>query len=530
MGHANQVTGFAAPLPGTLHAAHPTEPQGLRWSGRRCRGPVSERHIGTQRALTRRYARARLVRASATTSSPAEEPAVASAPPAYKPPLYDVVVIGGGPAGLSLSAGLGARGVRTLCCDATLDKPWPNNYGTWVDELEPLGLQDCVTHIWEKSSAFVRPDGAKSELQRAYARVDRIKLKDRLIEKCTKSGNVEIVRAAASAVDNSHTEFTTVVFEDQNDFPPVSGRIIVDATGHKLKFVQFEDGKVPGFQAAYGIECTVSEASYPYAADEMLLMDFRDDHMKESNADRQQSQTRPTFIYVMPLDNGEGRRVFFEETSLVASPAMPFDELKERLYKRLSHYNVEVQDVHEEEFCLIPMGGSMPELRQRIVAFGGAAALVHPATGYMIARALWLADQCAGIIASELKSSSRSLPADAMAHRVWDRLWNVGRRRQRDFFNFGGEYLQRLDLDTTRDFFSAFFDLPKEQWSDFLSFRLIQPMERLVFGLGVFARTTNRVRTTIVPASLMYGGWKLLVSVLPFYTAEENEIGRKQSP
>lgn len=444
--------------------------------------------------------------------------------------VYDVVVLGGGPAGLSLCVGLGQRGVKTLCCDATLHQQWPNNYGTWVDELEPLGLQDCVSHVWEKSAAYVRPDGSKSELNRAYARVDRVKMKRRLLDLCESSGNVVVIDAAASGVDTKSKDLSVVSFECREDasLPSVAGRVVVDATGHKLRFVKFQrGGRTPGFQAAYGIECTVSDASYPFASDEMLLMDFRDDHMQSCESDRVSSQTQPTFIYVMPLDNGAGRRVFFEETSLVASPAMPFDMLKQRLEKRLEYYGVEVEDVHDEEFCLIPMGGEMPELKQRVVAFGGAAALVHPATGYMIARALHLADNCAGIIASELSPSASSeqgaTDADHVSHRVWERLWNLGRRRQRDFFNFGGEYLRVIDLDTTRDFFAAFFDLPKEQWSGFLSFKLMQPADRLNFGIGVFLRTTNRVRFSIVPASVFSGGFKLLLSVLPFYTVSAED-------
>nr|ATD53283.1 lycopene beta-cyclase [Dumontia simplex] len=437
---------------------------------------------------------------------------------------YDVIVIGGGPAGLSLSSGLGSRGVRVLCADISLDKPWPNNYGTWVDELEPLGLVDCTSHVWSRASAFVRSDGQKSNLDRPYARVDRHAMKARFLERCETSGNVTVTKAIAREVDVTTSTGSTFVSldvftEGAKETTLVSGRVVVDATGHSLKFVKFNKGRTPGFQAAYGIECVVSEKGFPFDADEMLLMDYRDDHMQDSDTNRNLSNTQPTFVYVMPLDHGVGRRVFFEETSLVASPAMDFEQLKQRLYKRLDFYGIEVQEVFEEEFCLIPMGGEMPLLRQRVVAFGGAAALVHPATGYMIARALTLADEAATVIARELRQDGN---ADATAHRIWDRLWSVGRRRQRDFFNFGGEYLQKIDLLTTRDFFAAFFDLPKEQWAGFLSFRLLQPLERFGFGLGVFARVTNRVRTSIVYDSIMNGGFPLLMSILPLYDVKED--------
>jgi hypothetical protein len=69
----------------------------------------------------------------------------------------------------------------------------------------------------------------------------------------------------------------------------------------------------------------------------------------------------------------------------------------------------------------------------------------------------------------------------------------------------------------------AFFDLPTEQWAGFVSFKLMQPVDRLLFGLNVFLRRTNRVRFSIVPASVLRGGVNLLLSVLPFYTVSADE-------
>nr|ATD53293.1 lycopene beta-cyclase [Heterosiphonia pulchra] len=449
------------------------------------------------------------------TTTPSKQPT----PSSTAVSTYDVVVIGGGPAGLSLAAGLGVRGLTVLCADLTLNKPWPNNYGTWLDELEPLALDDCTSHQWPRAAAYVHSDPRKSTLNRPYARVDRHAMKRRFLQRCHDCHNVTVVHAAAELLDTTSSHQYTyvslnVLSSDPSDPVPttVAGSVVVDATGHNLRFVKFRQGKAPGFQAAYGIECVVSDKSYPYATDEMLLMDFRNDHMRDSPTDFQQSLDQPTFLYVMPLDDGEGRLVFFEETSLVASPAMDFDQLKARLYKRLAYNGIEVESVLDEEFCLIPMGGPMPDLRQRVVAFGGAAALVHPATGYMIARALKLADDAAEIIMQEMRHDT---DADSTAHRIWDRIWNQGRQRQRDFFNFGGEYLATIDLHTTREFFSAFFQLPTRQWADFLSFRLVQPIQRLTFGLGVFARTSNRVRFTLMWDALVKGRLPLLLSVLP---------------
>ncbi len=436
---------------------------------------------------------------------------------------FDVVVIGAGPAGLSLAAALGKRGVSTLCVDPTLDKAWPNNYGTWLDDLEPLGLHDCTANVWDITSVFTKRSGEKTSLPRAYARVDRKKLKTRLLDLCAASNCVQVCKAAAQNVDTSSSTKSTVTIKGLEDAPilgaqekdaklDVSAQVVVDATGHNLKFVKLEQGKVPGYQAAYGIDCDVKETMQSYSADEMLLMDYRDDHMQASEKDRKRSHEEPTFLYVMPLDNGRGRRVFFEETSLVATVPMDFEVLKERLYKRLRYYNIDVEKIHEEEFCLIPMGGGKPSMQQRVVAFGGAAAFVHPATGYMIARALKLAERVGEGISRELKAGGS---VDDISQRIWKLTWNDTMLRQRDFLSFGGEYLQKIDLDATRDFFTAFFKLPVEQWAGYLSFRLEEPLERIAFGLGVFFHTSNRVRAWLVWDALTAGGWPFFQSLLP---------------
>jgi Lycopene cyclase protein len=133
-------------------------------------------------------------------------------------------------------------------------------------------------------------------------------------------------------------------------------------------------------------------------------MDYRTSYI--TAAERLGQLTKdPTFLYAMPLGRvgdapfspdpvtGADRsvknsrpgkqRVFFEETSLVARPALSMDECKQRLYERLKHHGIAVATVHEEEFCVIPMGGAYPKVDQRVVAFAGAGGLVHAATGYM---------------------------------------------------------------------------------------------------------------------------------------------------
>jgi hypothetical protein len=59
-------------------------------------------------------------------------------------------------------------------------------------------------------------------------------------------------------------------------------------------------GREPGFQAAYGVGAKIKAGTYPYPLDEMLLMDWRDDHIERGTDAAKESEEQPTFIYCMP--------------------------------------------------------------------------------------------------------------------------------------------------------------------------------------------------------------------------------------
>lgn len=47
----------------------------------------------------------------------------------------------------------------------------------------------------------------------------------------------------------------------------------------------------------------------------------------------------------------------------------------------MAKYGIEIKEIEEEEYCLIPMGGVLPRIPQRILGIGGTAGMVHPSTG-----------------------------------------------------------------------------------------------------------------------------------------------------
>jgi lycopene beta-cyclase len=109
------------------------------------------------------------------------------------------------------------------------------------------------------------------------------------------------------------------------------------------------------------------------------------------------------------------------------------------------------------EVVSIPMGGRLPDRRQPVVAFGAAAKLTHPATGYSVAASLRAAPRVAAAIA-----------AGGDARRVWGAVWPPALRRTRRLHDYGLEVVLGMGPSELASFFDAFFDLPVEVWSPYL--------------------------------------------------------------
>ncbi|XP_008784039.2 capsanthin/capsorubin synthase, chromoplastic-like [Phoenix dactylifera] len=399
---------------------------------------------------------------------------------------YDAVIVGSGPAGLRLAERASAHGIRVCCIDPSPLSAWPNNYGVWVDEFEAMGLEGCLDKVWPMTTVFIDDRNTK-HLGRPYGRVCRKRLKTQLLQGCASNG-VKFHKAKAWKVE--HKEFSSAV--TCSDGSELKASMVVDATGFTSPFIEFE-GPVRnhGYQIAHGILAEVE--GHPFDTDKMVLMDWRDSHLGNEPWLRPRNDKLPTFLYAMPFDS---KLIFLEETSLVSRPALPYVEVKRRMVARLRHLGIKVERVIEGERCLIPMGGPLPAIPRNLMGFGGSAGLVHPSTGYMVARTLALAPVVADAMA-ECLGSTRMIRGRQLYRRVWAALWTGERRRAREFYCFGMETLLRLDLKGTRRFFDAFFDLDPYHWEGFLSSRLSLG-ELLALSLSLFGHASNPSKFDIV--------------------------------
>ncbi|MEU4807516.1 lycopene cyclase family protein [Actinosynnema sp. NPDC023587] len=340
--------------------------------------------------------------------------------------MVDVVVVGGGPAGRALASACSARGLVTSLVDPHPERPWRATYAAWADEL-PAGAPVAVSTSSARVFAL-----SEHRIARGYAVLDNERLR-RLPD------DVRVVRGLVAERGRGH-----VVLRD--------GRLlragtVVDATGASGRAAQH----------AVGVVVSAEQALPFVGEDEALVMDWR----RPPDA----GSADPTFLYAIPLPGGG---VLLEETSLARRPGLPLAELRLRLHARLAAQGIPLPQA--EERVRIPLAA-----RPRPGAFGAAAGLVHPATGYSVASALRLAPEVARAIADGVAVDRVVWPARARAVHALRR--------------YGLAALLDMPPDEVPEFFDLFFRLPENQQRMYLCDRA--DLRGTVGAMAVLFRTAG---------------------------------------
>ncbi len=395
-----------------------------------------------------------------------------------------MLVLGGGPAALCIASELHQRGVAVEgIALEPVDAPWPNTYGIWVDELKALDLEHLIEHRWSDTVSYFGAGGSGVADQTLvhgidYGLFDRAALQSYWLKRADgvlwHQDSAERVEAGAE-----HTLVSCASGEVRK------ARLVIDASGASSPHIRRPDqGPVAG-QAAYGLVGRFSAA--PIRSGRFVLMDYRSNHLSEM-----QRLEPPTFLYAMDLGDG----VFFvEETSLALAPGVSYNVLKQRLKQRLEHRGVQIIDVIHEEFCLFPMNLPLPDRNQPLLAFGGAASMVHPASGYMVGALLrrgpGLADTLAAVLADP------SLRPAELARQGWQALWPTELVLRHQLYQFGLSRLMGFNESLLRSHFATFFSLAREDWFGFLTNTL--PLPRLMaVMLRLFALSPWELRRGLV--------------------------------
>ena len=398
----------------------------------------------------------------------------------------DVLVVGGGPAALAIAAELAEQGLAVAVLAASdCRDPWPNTYGIWGDEVDALGLGHLLEHRWSYTCSYfgsgssdpADPANSPTCHGRDYGLFDKNRLQQFWLERCEAAG-VQWLRGRA--LELSHGSGRSQVATAAGEV--LEARLVLDASGHGSALVRRPVGAPVAGQAAYGVVGRFTVP--PVQPGQFVLMDYRCDHLSP-----EERSEPPTFLYAMDLGQG---RFFVEETSLALAPPVPYATLKQRLERRLAHRGVAIEQVEHEEFCLFPMNLPLPDLDQPVLAFGGAAAMVHPASGYLVGALLRRAPVLAAAVAVRLRAEPA---ADSLqlAQAGWQALWPPELRRKHALYQFGLEKLMRFSEPQLRGHFASFFCLPSAQWYGFLT-NTLSLGELLAAMLALFATAPWSVR------------------------------------
>jgi lycopene beta-cyclase len=371
----------------------------------------------------------------------------------------DVVVVGDGPAGSALAHGCARRGVDTVLVG--MDQPWTATYGCWIDDLEPaagdLGPAAELFAVTVSDPAVVTD--RRQILSRTYGVLDNEAVRHRFF------ADLEHHRSRVERVDASGGGHQV----ELGDGSTIRCRLVIDATGWPSGLLPPGRIEVPAWQTAIGV---VLPEPPPRDLGTPTLMDFRPVRV---GAATRESTIGPagvaTFAYSIPVHDGW----LVEETVLAARSAVEPISLLARLAARLGrHPDTLLGAAVRSEYVRIPMGtpiATSPATSpaRQPVPFGAAAGYIHPATGYSVGASLRAVPRVADAIAAAIGDARQAGPDEGVDRAaVWDAVWPTAMRRTRVFHDMGLNMLLRLDATGQSEFFSTFFGLPTDRWSEFL--------------------------------------------------------------
>ncbi len=335
--------------------------------------------------------------------------------------MFDLVVVGLGPAGRALAHRAAAAGLDVAAVDPAPERVWTQTFGMWADEW-PAWLPAELIAARLPRPAVATP--AVRTLTRTYLIVDTAGLHRTLA-----LDRVTVHPARAAELTD-----TTVVLRGGER---ICGRHVVDARGLRA-------GSGAAEQTAFGVILPTAEAIGALGGQAGWFMDWRRDNGAAPEA-------APSFLYAVPLG---GDRVLLEETCLAGRPALGLPELRSRLLARLDARGVTVPADPETEKVRFPLYRTGPEAAGP-VAVGARSGATHPASGYTLATALAQADAAVAAL-----RAGRD-PATVLRPRTV-RAVDVLRRR-------GLEALLALPPARLPEFFGAYFGLSAADQRAYLS-------------------------------------------------------------
>jgi lycopene beta-cyclase len=390
----------------------------------------------------------------------------------------DVVVIGDGPAGMALAAHAAILGLEVTVVGPGVE--WKANYGVWVDEIaaDPVIGAHIEGVLSSLSDRILVWGHRRHELGRRYGVLHNFAARALLADRLAQAGGRHL---SAGVTDVINRVGYSVVVTTEGE---MSARWVCDASGMQRwrpgAVAHRRRASVRAWQTAYGVQVDRLPENAEISNDLPTLMDFR-----LPVGDRTQDLEVPTFCYVVPTARGW----MVEETVLAAKVAVDPDRLRARLIARLGPEGgdlvLDAEQRDRTERVRIPMGGPLSIAGERPVAFGAAAGMIHPATGYSVS--------------TSLRAAPRVARALAQGVDPWDTIWSRPARVSRRLHQYGAEVLLSMSQSEIAEFFDVFFDLPAARWQAYLRGDG-SPRELAVAMATVFRAASPKTRRLLMTA------------------------------
>ncbi|MCD2195073.1 FAD-dependent oxidoreductase [Actinomycetospora endophytica] len=391
----------------------------------------------------------------------------------------DLLVAGGGPAGWSAARACARRGLDVVLVDPRPDRTWRHTYGAWAHELPRSGPDALPPEVVAAQDVGWAIATRTHRLDDEYAVLDTPALQRALYDDGVRVVRGRVVTAGAGRA----------VLADGRE---CRAGLVADATGAPQALSAHRGRGRRAEQTAVGV--VVDEATAArVTGGRLLFMDWRPLHGVPG---------WPTFLYAVPLGGG---RVLLEETSLARRPGLPLPDLSERLRRRLlaaglRGAEIPLDDPARVEHVRFPVDTPDHRPPDGVVALGAAAPLVHPATGFSVARSLRVATRLADACVAR---SDHPAVIDGSGGAAWARravrggsAGIVHAMRGR-----GLDVLLRLPPGEVPEFFDRFFSLPTAPRRAYLGAD-DDVAESLRAMVWVFARLTPRLRGHLIIGSL----------------------------
>lgn len=359
----------------------------------------------------------------------------------------DITVIGNGPSGLFLTYYLSLHTKYKIAFIALHNVMWHCTYGSWVDEIKESWLSDTelsLKKIFQTellNTEVISADNDKIMLNKKYALLDNKYIFNKIYDNIKKNPNIRLIDGQVINVDDNKNNII-IYYKTTEIVTNIRSKQIFNCTGMSHFLTRYNEIGLPtNWQIFYGKKIKLKQ---PHNIKNMILMDWRQ-YKNKTNI--------PSFAYIIPINPFI---LFIEETILIYHTRFDLEELSQRLDERIMQMDLAIDTILETETYSIPMGGNLPKHNQKILSFGLAAKMSHPATGYMVGYTIYRIPYIIHNKNLHNISMKTIIPMDEKIKYY--------------IYVYGGELLKQLNTKELSLFFTYFFKQP--DWNKYLTRRL----------------------------------------------------------